>query len=451
MLAARVLSDHFDQVTLIDRDHFPAGPEVRKGVPQANHLHVLLVKGRQLLDQLFPGLDADLLAGGVMPLEWGHDSISLTTAGWTARFHSGLVSYAVGRPYLDWVVRRRVAALPNVRLVEGSDVTGLIASADVTRITGVRVRARRGADSESVMDADLVVDASGRSSRTPEWLKALGYEAPQETVINSFVGYASRMFEPPEHFVGDWNMMFIFPIPPVLPRGGSITQLENGQWIVTIAGAARDYPPTDEDGFMAFARSLATPLLYETIKDAKPSSPIHGYRQMANQWRHLERLVRWPDSLVVIGDAACAFNPIYGQGMTVAALEVLLLDACLREQRQRHGDDLAGMAQPFQRQLARSNATPWLLATSEDMRYPTTVGSQPGLMTRLMHRYMDRVIEILPEHIEAQRTFLKVLHLIEPPGALFRPHVLGPVVRNAFRRPRPKELVVRTPYPLRTS
>lgn len=452
LVTARVLSDHFDSVTIVDRDHFPEGPEVRNGVPQARHIHVLLVKGRQLLEQLYPGLDADLIRGGVKPLEWGYDTVSLGVAGWTPRFHTNLVSYTVSRAYLEWAVHCRTIANTKVRVMENTDVTELVADADKTHVTGVKVKFRRGADQEGedMLTADLVVDATGRRSHAPEWLKGLGYEAPQETIIDSLLGYATGLFEPPPHAKPDWGLMFIFARPPKLPRGGGISVLENGMWIATVAGAARDYPPTDEAGFRQFASTLATPLFSDALKDAKLISPIYGYQQTANQLRYYERLARWPENFIVTGDAVCAFNPIYGQGMTIAAQDALLLDRCLLEIRQSNGNR-AGMARRFQKMLAKSNQTPWLLATGEDMRYPTTEGGKPGAITRLTHRYLDRVIDILPDDVEASRTFLEVLHLVEPPSVLFRPHILGQITRRAFQKARAKEVVTSQPYPVRAS
>lgn len=450
LLAARVLSDHFDQVTILDRDHFPDGPEVRKGVPQAHHIHILLVRGRQILEQLFPGLDAELIAGGVKPLEWGHDSISLIAAGWIPRFHSGLHSYTVSRAFLEWSIHRRIAANSRIHIMEGCEAVGLLTDSSRASVTGVQVRFRRGSgengEGEQSIYGDLVVDASGRSSHTPEWLKTLGYEAPQETVVNSFVGYATGLFERPANFNGDWKLMAVFAKPPTISRGGIIAEIETGQWIVSLGGAARDYPPTEEAAFMDFCRTLASPQFYEMIKDAEPVSPIYGYQRTANQLRHYERLTRWPENFVVTGDAVCGFNPIYGQGMTVAGLDALLLDSCLRQQQT--GNGTRGMGLTFQKRLAKSNEGPWLLATGEDFRYPTTEGGTPDAMTRLMHRYVDRVMDLLPEDEELCKIFFNVTHLMEPATALFQPYVLKEVVRHVFRGANGQPPAL-SPYPLR--
>jgi len=428
--AGRVLADHFERVTIIERDHFPETPEVRKGVPQAHHLHLLLARGHQILDQLFPGLTAELDGFGAGIIDLSQDAAFLLRSGWTPRFRSGILSYASSRYLLEWGVQRRLAAHPRVHFMEGAEVVGLLSDQSRSRVTGVRMRYRPGASQpgEETLAADLVVDASGRSTGAPEWLEALGYARPQETVVNSFLAYATRWYRRPANFPAQWRLLFINGRPPDVPRGGAIFAVEGDHWVVTLGGAARDYPPTDEAGFMAFARSLPSPLLYQAIKDAEPVSPIYGYQRTTNQLRHFERLARWPQNFVVTGDAACAFNPIYGQGMSVAAMGALALDECLREGRG------PGMAQRFQKRLAKVSEGAWLLATGEDFRYPTTEGGQRTWMTRFSHWYIDQVLQALPDSTEITRAFMEVSQLLKPPAALFHPRIVGIALRHALNR-----------------
>jgi 2-polyprenyl-6-methoxyphenol hydroxylase-like FAD-dependent oxidoreductase len=420
---ARVLTDHFDRVTVIDRDRFPEKPEVRKGVPQANHLHLLLARGRQILDQLFPGLTDELDTYGGSSIDLSEDAAFLLRSGWTPRFHSGILSYGSSRFLLEWGVQRRLAANPRVQFIESAEVTRLLSDEARSRVTGVRVRYRRGREGESDMQADLVVDTSGRGTDTPIWLEALGYERPQETVVNSFLAYATRWYRRPANYPARWRLLFINGRAPDVPRGGAIYAVEGDQWIVTLGGAAHDYPPTDEAGFLEFARSLLTSALYEAIKDAEPISPIYGYQRTANQLRHFERLARWPDNFVVMGDAACAFNPLYGQGMSVAAMGALALDECLRRGRG------PGMAQRFQKRLAKVTEGAWLLATGEDFRYPTTEGGQRTPMTRFSHWYIDQVMLAMPASMEIARVFTEIAHLLKPPTALFHPGIVAETLR----------------------
>src|SRR5919107_3910372 len=278
------------------------------------------------------------------------------------------------RDLLEWTVRKRVGALSRVNFLEKTDVTGLVPTLNGEGVAGVKLRSRDekgAARSKEPLRAELVVDASGRNSNASKWLKALGYTPPEETYINSHLGYASRVYQRPERFDGDWKGLNLQAAPPEVTRGGVLMPLEGDRWMVTLSGLGADYPPTDEEGFMDFARSLRTPMLYEVIKDAEPIGAISGYRDTENRRRHYEKLSRQPNNLLVTGDAASAFNPIYAQGMTTAALGAEVLEDCLRE-----SDDLTGLSGRFQKRLAKATAGSWLLATGEDFRVRDVEGGK---------------------------------------------------------------------------
>jgi 2-polyprenyl-6-methoxyphenol hydroxylase-like FAD-dependent oxidoreductase len=378
---------------------------------------------------------AELAAAGAPTIMWPTEMLWLMPAGWCERFAPGTPFVSMSRELLDWHVRR-LAASPRVTFLPAHDVTGLLASPDGATITGVQHRPR-GEDAHEPgpteqLLADLVVDASGRGSHTPRWLEALGYAPPEETRINAFLAYASRYYAPPEGFQADWKGLFFNAKPPSIPRGGALFPVEGGRWLVTLAGIGGEAPPIDDDGFLGFARTLRSPILYEAIKRAQPLSPVVGYRRTDNQLRHYERLQRWPERLLVTGDAACAFNPIYGQGMSVAALDALALHRCLRAQEQARPDgDLSGLSRRFQRAVAAASATPWLMATGEDLRYPTTEGARPGMVTRLLHRYLDRVNRAATHDAGVNQAFGQVLNLLAPPSTLFRPSVMLPALLAA--------------------
>jgi 2-polyprenyl-6-methoxyphenol hydroxylase-like FAD-dependent oxidoreductase len=434
LLAARVLGDHFPRITVVERDRLPPGPAFRPGVPQSRHLHVLLARGRLVLEELFPGLIAELRAAGAQDLDWPGDFLWLSPGGWGQRFRPGLQMLSLSRELLEWGVRRRLEAAGRVQFLQQCEVVALLADHGGSSVTGVRLRHRQAEEAAGgaggVLPADLVVDASGRNSRAPRWLEELGYAPPPEVVVNSFLGYASRTYARPRDLPLDWKALFFQARPPQIARAGAIFPIEGDRWIVTLAGAGRDYPPTDDDGFLAFARSLRSPILASALEHAEPLSSIAGYQRTENQRRRYERMARRPERFLVLGDAVCAFNPIYGQGITVAALDALLLADCLRRQRRRPGGEWTGLAEQFQRRLARSNATPWLMATGEDLRYPTTEGARPGPPTRLFHRYLDRLVAASTDNRWVSRVFLRVLHLLAPPTALFRPSVLIPSLRT---------------------
>ncbi|HET9530109.1 MAG TPA: 2-polyprenyl-6-methoxyphenol hydroxylase-like oxidoreductase, partial [Blastocatellia bacterium] len=376
LLAARVLADHFDRVTVIERDQLPLEPASRKGVPQARHLHVLLARGRLILEEMFPGIMQELAEASAPMADMAADVKWLTPAGWGVRFKSNIGILPTSRDLLEFRVRRRVSAIPGIYFIDECDVTGLTSNAARDRITGLRLnlRTRPHWDTERFnnLQADLVVDAGGRGSKTPKWLEELGYAPPEETVINAFLGYASRIYRQPESR-RDWQGLYVQAAPPAHTRGGVLFPIEGNRWLLTIVGLGRDYPPTDEAGFLEFARSMRTPIIYDAIKDAEPLSDIYTYRATENRVRHYEHLTRRPEGLIVMGDAACAFNPVYGQGMTTAALGAETLRECIEHQRARHAGDLTGIEARFQKRLAKANSAAWMLATGEDLRVPQVV------------------------------------------------------------------------------
>ncbi|MDP9438389.1 MAG: 2-polyprenyl-6-methoxyphenol hydroxylase-like oxidoreductase, partial [Actinomycetota bacterium] len=275
-------------------------------------------------------------------------------------------------------------------------------------------------------------------------LEALGYPRPEETTVNAHLGDASRVYRRPEGFRADWKMAFVQAAPPDVTRGALLLPIEGGRWMLTLVGRDRDYPPTDEAGFMEFARSLRSQIINDAIEGAEPLSPIHGFRQTANRRRHYEKLPRQPHNFLVTGDAACAFNPVYAQGMTTAALGAEVLDECLREQR-RPGGDPTGLARGFQKRLARVNKAPWMLATGEDFRVRGVEGGKPNAVNRFMHRYMDRVLELSTKDAAVRLTLLEVFNLLKPPTTLFTPTIAKKVLKQAAARRRIRPTVAPTP------
>jgi len=430
LLAARVLADHFDEVVLIDRDTLPEGADHRKGVPQSRQLHVLLARGLGIAERLFPGYGQELRAAGAAPIRIPTDMLMLGPSGWFNREASGFEFLSASRPLFEATMRRRVRELSGVTVLEGHDVTEPTASSDGQAVIGVRGR-RVGADDETFsLDADLVVDASGRGSRTPAWLEQLGYPAPQQERVDPNIAYASRIFRIPDEFAGDWKAVMLMSQPPSMPRTGYLFEIEDRQWIVSMMGAGGQHPPTDEDGWTAFTRSLRHPIIAEALAQAEPVTPVRGHRGTSNRLWHFERMPRWPEGFLVLGDAVCAFNPIYGQGMSVAATAAETLDACLRDHRQEHhAGDLAGLAKLFQRGLARATAGPWMLSTGEDLRFPTTTGMHANAALRAQHRYLDRVLAACTYDPAVAGRYARVLGMLAQPTTLFRPRVLVAAAR----------------------
>ncbi len=437
LLAARVLSDHFEHVTLIERDVYPETPDSRRGIPQANHVHGLLLRGRQVLEEFFPGLQDEMIAAGAPVLDMANDISWFTRAGFGVRFPSNLKLLSFTRPMLDLHVRRHLSRNPRVEIVDNTEVLRLIPDSTANRIAAVLV-CPRSADTDrriaKEIHADLIVDATGRASRAPRWLAQLGYEPPEEIVINAHLGYASRLYRIPENFNGDWTCAFVQAAPPERKRGAILFRVEGDRWLVTLVGGGRDYPPTDDAGFLEFARSMPVDTIYDAIRSAEPLTPIKTHRATENRLRRFEGMKQLPHNFLLLGDSVCAFNPVYGQGMTTASLGAQALQETLREQQRRYPNgSLNGLSRRFQKRLGKIISAPWLMATGEDYRYLETDGGAPSRMTRFMHWYMDQVLQLATRVVPVRKVLLDAFSMLTPPSSLFQPRVLFRVLLMGTR------------------
>jgi 2-polyprenyl-6-methoxyphenol hydroxylase-like FAD-dependent oxidoreductase len=425
---ARVLADHFDQVLVLERDRLPEGVAARPGAPQAQQYHILLQRGLQVLHDLFPGMAEELVAAGAVPFDMTQDVKLRSRGKWLPQFVSNQHLLSCSRLLLEATMRRRLRQDGRLRFVEGVEVVGLTSDEQRTRMTGVQVQRRAGAEPETAvqLNAALIVDALGRRSPTPTWLAALGYAPPAETVVDSFLGYVTRRYRQPADFQADWRMLLITATPPNDPRGGLIFPEENGVWVVMMAGANKDYPPVDEEGFTAFARSLG-PEFSGAVAAAAPIGKPIGYRGTDSRWRHYEKLVRWPERYVVLGDAFCGFNPVYGQGMTVAALSAVALGDLLRA----HPGQLDGVAQRAERAFGKVTEGAWLLATGADYAWPETVGGERsnGPTDRFGRWYIDQVLDAVAVDQQVRMAFNEVNQLVKPVTSLFAPGIFWRVLR----------------------
>jgi 2-polyprenyl-6-methoxyphenol hydroxylase-like FAD-dependent oxidoreductase len=431
LLAARVLTEHFERVTLIERDLFPDGPEQRKGVPQGRHAHGLLTRGHQIIERLFPGITASLVKHDASILDIAADVTWYHFGGYKVRFPSDMTGPFMSRPLLEWEVRRRVLALPNLLHRDGCEARALLASANRSRVIGVQFQGRGEGEAAETLSADLVVDASGRGSQTPAWLESLGYARPDESVVKVNVGYASRFYR---RRIGDLpgtKAVYMAPMPPLETRGGALFPIERDRWIVSLMGWLGDHPPADERSFLEFARTLPASDIYDFVKDAEPLTEPILHKLPSNLRRRYEHMTRFPDGLVVLGDALCSFNPVYGQGMTASAMAADALAECLRQQWWDLGT-LRGFPRRFFRRAAKVIDTPWMLAAGEDFRFPGAEGVKP-LGTDLINWYVGKLHRAATHDPKVYRGFLRVMSLIDAPSTLFRPRMLLRVLGSDLR------------------
>jgi 2-polyprenyl-6-methoxyphenol hydroxylase-like FAD-dependent oxidoreductase len=420
LLAARVLTETYPQVTVVDRDVLAPGGVPRRGAPQARHIHALLAGGQQVLEQLFPGLTAELVAHGAPVGDVLGDTRLVFGGHRLARDEAGLVAVSASRPLLEDRVRARVRALPGARFAPASDVVGLRSSPDRRRITGARLLRRADGSAEEVLDADLVVDATGRGSRAPVWLEALGFGRPDEDRLRVDVGYATRRYRLAADSL-DGDLACLHGPTPDQPRGGALARLEGGTWMLTLFGLLGDHPPTDPDGFDVFARTLRSPDLPDAVCAGEPIDDPVPFRFPANVRRRYERIRHLPAGFLVMGDAVCSFNPIYGQGMTVAALQAVALRACV-ENGDRH------LARRFFRAAARIADHAWTMATGADLALPGVEGART-VPVRLVNAYMDRLLAVAAHDPAVAASFMRVAGMVEPLPTLLRPALARRVLR----------------------
>jgi len=434
LLSARVLAEHVERVTIVERDHLPEGPAPRKGAPQARHKHVMLKRGMDTLERLLPGIRTELGAACAPLVDMANDFAWLTPFGWSVRFPSEMTMLSCSRDLLECTLRRRILTMPNVHLLEGTSVTGLIPGGEC--VGGVKIRRfvdeSGGPSAETgAISADLVIDASGRFSRAPQWLEEIGYDPPTDNVVNGGVHYASRIYQIPAGFDPGWRGAYVQIAPPAHPRGGVLLPIEGGRWHLTIFGIAPDCPPTDERGFREFVRSLRDPVIYDAIRDAVPLTAISGYRSTENRNRRYDQLPRQPHNFLVLGDAACAFNPVYAQGMTTAVLGAEALERSLHELRVLEpGGSLDGLSGHFQRRLLQVTATPWAMATLQDRKIPGAASGAPSLKDLLVSRYMDRAVARSTESARVRLALLETMNMVKPPSTLFHPRLAREVLRS---------------------
>jgi 2-polyprenyl-6-methoxyphenol hydroxylase-like FAD-dependent oxidoreductase len=425
LAAARALADHFERVTVLERDRLPADASQRPGTPQARHIHGLLAGGLRALDQLFPGFGDDLARAGAVPLRGGLD-VRVERPGYDpypAR-DLGVPTYAASRPAIDLCLRRRVAQLPNVAWRDGCRALAFVPAPDGSAVTGVRVAAD---GTEATLQADLVVDASGRGQLTLDLLQATGRPLPEETAIGVDIGYASASFEKPADAPTDWKGVMTFPHAPHTSSGALLLPVEGGLWMVSAGGRGDDKPPGDEAGFLAYLQRLRTPTIHRSVLGARRVGEITRYAFPRSVRRHYERLPALPRGLLPVADAVCTFNPVYGQGMSVAAQE-----ACALQRVLASGRGLQALAPAFFAEAEALLETPWIMAALPDFIYPATTGPRPPDLARTL-KFAMALTRLAARKPEVHRLMVEVQHLIKPRSEYRRPWLMAQLMVEMLR------------------
>ncbi|WP_404196816.1 FAD-dependent oxidoreductase [Streptomyces tauricus] len=417
MLAASVLARHAD-VTIIERDLLPDGPRPRKGLPQARHAHVLWSGGVKALEELLPGVVGQLVDRGARRTPVMADLVSKAPSGqWFRRFtHGSHISLLCSRDLLDAVIRDRVLTDHRVTLRQETELLSL--AGDARRVSGVRIRA---ADTESTLPADLVIDASGRGSRAPNWLRELGLPPVPERTVDAGFGYASRIYRAPGTTADGFPIVNVQADPRRHPgRGGIITPIEGGRWLVTLAGTRGGRPSADNAEFVPFALGLPHPVIGELLADAEPETDVVTTRSTANRRRYYEKATRWPDGFAVLGEAVAGYNPVYGHGLSAAAQSVVALHRILERQDLR----TPGTARRIQKGAARPVENAWNLAVGQDVFYPGASDEPPTRLERALAAFVDRAVDAGSRNPRALRILLDVMSMEKPPSRLLMPDML---------------------------
>jgi 2-polyprenyl-6-methoxyphenol hydroxylase-like FAD-dependent oxidoreductase len=418
LAAAQVLADCYEQVILVERDILPIESESRKGVAQGQHLHVLLASGYNALEVLFPDIAQDVVAQGAHVCDPGDEGyLFFSEGGYAVPTHTGLQFLVASRPCLEVTIRRRLQTRSNVRIMENCAVQDLAFNENRSRVTGVHLRSRESVSHETLLNADLIVDATGRGSRLPDWLETMGYGRPQEEHVRIDVCYTSRKYRGEEHlFAGKLGILIQSEVSN--KRLGCAELLEDGSWLVTLCGFLGEQAPLDDQGFLQFAAQLPSRDLYDAIKDLEPLTPPVSYKMPFHQRRRYEDLGSFPEGLLVLGDAVCSFNPTYGQGMTVAALEANALRACLEQQE-------AGvpLAQQFFGSITGIIETAWSMAVGSDLRFPEVQGPRTE-QTPFLNWYMERLQRATHRDPVVVRALTNVMHMMAPASSLMSPEMI---------------------------
>ncbi|MDB5054451.1 MAG: monooxygenase FAD-binding protein [Bacilli bacterium] len=420
MLAAKVLSGHFEKVTILEKDNIPEHPVYRKGVPHDRQAHIMNMKGEMIISKYFPGfyeeINKEIFKFGTKDLCFFH------YGSWKLRCKTKVTNHFMSRPFLEHHIRRRLLQLSNIFFMQKYEVNELIIDRKKNEVLGVLLKNQQGAFEK--LHADLVIDASGRNTKVPGWLESEGYPKINEEKLEIDIGYSSQVFPRSQEY--DFSVMSIYPKAPNGTKMGVIYPIEGNRWLVGIVGLLGNYPAHTNEGFLEFVKSLDRPDIYNIIRNQSPLSSVSTHRFPSNLRRYYERSSKLPINLVVVGDALCSFNPIYAQGMCVAAMESELLDELLfRKSTFRNFSDY------YFKKVSKIIDVAWLASVSEDLRYPNITGRR-SLKIKFLNWYMAQIFELASIDSRICSTFYEVQSFIKKPAHLFAFSILYKVFKHSM-------------------
>jgi 2-polyprenyl-6-methoxyphenol hydroxylase-like FAD-dependent oxidoreductase len=418
-LSARVLSDFFEEVIVLEKDQKNDSIAIRKGVPQGSQGHVLLKSGEELLEELFPGIIAEMVKEGSTVSDFARDLVWFHHGCRKVSFDSGLSIIQQSRSFLEWHIQKRLETIPNIDFRYGITVKKLLLK-DNKEISGITLEKQDGRQMN--LSGDLVIDASGAASLTPKWLEELGFKKPKKTEVKIDLFYASMIFGKLAARASNWHSLLVYPNPPKQSKGGTISPIEGDCHLVTLLGYGVEHLPSDHSAFLQYAKNLDQPDLYEAIKTAVPESGIQMYRFPALRRYHFDKMKQFPAGLLVIGDSICRIDPVFAQGMSIAAMEAVVLRKMLKSSRTKEK-----LTNDFHRKISKIIEIPWLIALTEDFRFQHTSGKKPFGLS-ILQMYVKNVVLACSHNEKVYSQFMNVLHLKAHPVSLFKPAILTSVL-----------------------
>jgi 2-polyprenyl-6-methoxyphenol hydroxylase-like FAD-dependent oxidoreductase len=419
--AAGALAKHFDEVVVLERDRLAKSAGSRRGTAQDGHPHALLAGGQQALDEIFPGFAMDLVRAGAVRIQLAQDvRYERADVGALPQRDLGLSLLGASRPLIEFVLRNRAMAIANIGLRTECRVTEIVPVAAGAAVRGVRFDAASGGS--EMLEADLVVDASGRGALTSTLLNLLGLQRPEETEISVDITTSAVVVSIPADAPPDWKFVLTLPNPPTLALSAVLIPVEDSRWVVSVAQRGASALPETWEDFLQALRGLITPTLYNALSHAKPPERIRNFNFPASLWRHFERLPCLPRGVPPIADALCRFNPVYGQGMSAAAKQARLLQEVLGRAA-AEPDPVAASQAGFMAEVGSVLQTPWNMSTSADLAFPATRGERPKNFaeSRQFEAALFRAVIADPF---VHRAVMAVGQLLQPHSLLGEPEIM---------------------------